>query len=311
MATSGSTDFSVNRDELITLAMRNIGALETGESPTPEEYSDASQMLNMMLKTMQNDGLDLWLIKEAILIPEKGLERYTLGPTGDHCTYDVNKTEMRVAGIASDVTLEVDSTTGMTVADNIGILQDDGTIHWTTISSITDSDTVVVATGLVSASAIDNHIYYYTNKIDRPHHVNEVLRRDYDDRIDVPLIKMSRDEFNTLSDKDSSGTPVNYWYDPQLTNAKMNIWNVADSDFAKNDVLVLWVKKPFDDMDAGTNDFECPQEWYMPIMYDLSLLLAPMHFLPTKERYELKVLATKYRDMAESPEDASIFLQPG
>ncbi len=305
-----NTDLIVNRDQLINHSMRIIGALESGETATNEELDDGAFSLNIMLKALQNDGLVLWLIKEAIMIPEKGLEQYKLGYTGSHCSYDMKKTEMRIAGIALDTIVEVDSTSNMLKDDNIGILQDDGTIHWTTIKTITDSDTIVISTGLVSAAEIANHIYFYTNKIDRPHEIKEVLRRLYDDRIDVPLMRMSRDEFYTLSDKDSEGVPVNFYYDPQLANSVMTVWNVADTNFAQNSVFVLNVKKPFDTMNDGTDVFEIPAEWYEPIAYLLAVRLAPMNFYPIAETRLLIAQAEEFKMLAQTPDEASIFLQP-
>jgi len=288
--------------------MRLIGALESGESPTSEEYSDASTSLNMMLKAWQNDGLKLWLTKEAVLIPSLGTEEYLLGSA--HCSLDMKKTEMRVAGIALDTILEVDSTSDMTKGDYIGVVQDDGTTHWTTVKSITDSDTVVLTTGLVSAVSVDNHVYSYTTKLERPHTLLEAYRRDFDTREDVSMTSMSRTEYYNLNDKDGQGTPVNYYYDPQITNSVLHVWNTANSDFCKNNVFVLLVKQSFDTMTAGTDSFECPPEWYEAIAYGLAVRLAPQNFYPIKERKLLMAEAEQYKDLAMSPAEGSIFLQP-
>lgn len=298
MALSGSTDYSVNRDELINQAYRILGALRTGGSATTEEISDATITLNMMLKAWQAYGLQLWVVKRATLIPTKGAQSYSLGGTGDHASLSMSKTEMRVAGVATDTTLEVDSTTGMTAADNIGIVLDDGTTQWTTINTVTDSDTVVIDTALTSAAAINQHIYWYTTKINRPHEMLEVYRRNYDEVIDVPVIRLSRTDFFTLSDKDTEGTIVNFYYDPQLTNSILHVWPTASSDFANNFTLELLIKKPFDDMDSATDDFEFPQEWYEAIVYGLAERIAPMLGYPIPDRQLLKMEAQQYLDLA-------------
>lgn len=300
MALSGSTNYSVDRDGLITHAYRILGAIRTGGTATTEEISDATVSLNMMLKAWQSYGLQLWVVKEAELIPEKGAQTYSLGGTGDHVSLSMSKTEMRVAGISTDTTLEVDSTTGMSAADNIGIVLDNGTTQWTTISSVTDSDTVVLATGLTSAAAIDQHIYWYTTKIDRPHELLEVYRRNYDEDVDVPIIRISRTDYFTLSDKDTEGTIVNFYYDPQLTNSVIYVWPTADSNFANNFTLKLLIKKPFDDMDSASDEFEFPQEWYEAIVYGLAVRLAPMIGYPIQDRQMLKMEASEYFDLALS-----------
>jgi len=251
-----------------------------------------------MIKAWQAFGLQLWVVKQAELIPTKDAQTYSLGT--DHASLSMSKTEMRVAGSATDTILEVDSTAGMTAADNIGIVLDDGSIQWTTINTVTDSDTVVIDTGLTSAAAIDQHIYWYTTKIDRPHELLEVYRRDYDNVVDVPMIRLSRTDFFTLSDKDSAGTPVNFYYDPQLTNSVLHVWPVANSNFANNSTFQLFIKKPFDDMDSATDSFEFPQEWYEAIVYGLATRLAPMIGYPIPDRQLLKMEAREYFDLALS-----------
>lgn len=300
MALSASTNYSIDRDTLITQAYRVLSAVHSGGSASADEISDAAESLNMMIKAWQAYGLQLWVIKRATLIPTKDAQTYSLGGTGDNASLSMSKTEMRIAGITSDTTLEVDSTTGMSAADNIGIVLDDGSTQWTTISSVTDSDTVVIASGLTSAAAIDQHIYWYTTKIDRPHELLEVYRREYDTVVDVPVNRLSRTDFFTLSDKDSAGTIVNFYYDPQLTDSVLHVWPVADSNFANNYTLELLIKKPFDDMDNATDSFEFPQEWYEAIVYGLATRLAPMIGYPMPDRQMLKMEAQEYFELALS-----------
>jgi len=302
MAISGASNFSVNRDEIIAHAYRILGALRAGGTPSADDVTDANTALNIMVKAWQAYGLHLWVIKEATVIPVKGQLVYLFGSAGtdDHISLNMNKTEMRIAGVTSDTILEVDTTTGMIVADNIGIVLDDATIHWTTIASITDSDTVVITAGLPSAAAIDQPVYWYTTKIVRPHELLELYRRNYDDVVDVPLIRLSRTDFFTLSDKDTEGTPVNFYYDPQLTSSKLSVWPTASDIFSRDSVLIANIKKPFDNLDSATDDFEFPQEWYEAIVYGLAERLAPMIGYPIPDRQLLKAEAREYLDLALS-----------
>lgn len=302
MAISGVSDYSVNRDEIIAHAYRIIGVLRAGGTPSVDEVSDANVALNIMVKAWQAYGLQLWVIKEATVIPVKGQLIYSLGSltTDDHISLDMEKTEIRVAGVVSDVILEVDTTVGMTVADNIGVVLDDGVIHWTTIASITDADTVVLTAGLSGTTAIDQHVYWYTTRIVRPHELLELYRRNYDDVVDVPLIRLSRNDFFTLSDKSTEGTPVNFYYDAQLISSQMHVWPTAGDIFSSNSVLIANIKKPFDNLDNPTDDFEFPQEWFEAIVYGLAERLAPMVGYPIQDRQLLKAEAREYLDLALS-----------
>jgi len=312
MAISGSVNYSINRDEFIALAYEDLGAIRTGGTPSADEVSYSVNKLNILLKAWMAHGLQLWVTKEATLIPAKGQESYSLGPSGDHCSLSMGKTELRVAASSTDTTMEVDSTSGMNALDNVGVITDDGTIHWTKIASVTDADTFELTTGLDADAAVDNHIYYYTNKIDRPNEVVSVYRRHYDDKNDVEVIRMSREEYYTLSDKDVEGVPVNCFYDPQLTNSVLYNWTTADSTFAKNSVFIVNIKKPFDDLDTATDDFEFPQEWYEAILLNFQSHIAKHVGLDAQERVLLRQDAQEALDLALGfdNEQASIFIQP-
>lgn len=82
MATSGSTDFSLTRTDIIAEALELIGAIAAGESPSAEDGASVARSLNMMLKTWQADGLHLWLKAEGSLPLVAGTQSYTMGNGG-------------------------------------------------------------------------------------------------------------------------------------------------------------------------------------------------------------------------------------
>ena len=60
MALSGSTNYSVTRDDLIKRALRIIGVLAQGETPPTSAYTEAAHALNDIMKEWMADGLHLW-----------------------------------------------------------------------------------------------------------------------------------------------------------------------------------------------------------------------------------------------------------
>jgi len=50
MATSGSTNFNLQRDEIIKGAMRDAGVLRRGQTPPADEIQDAAEALNLIIK---------------------------------------------------------------------------------------------------------------------------------------------------------------------------------------------------------------------------------------------------------------------
>lgn len=83
MATSGSYDFNLTRNDLIKDSFSNIGMGVDGEVLRNEYYDTASRKLNMMLKAWSNRGVPLWKKKSQSITLTAGKSSYSLGPTGD------------------------------------------------------------------------------------------------------------------------------------------------------------------------------------------------------------------------------------
>jgi hypothetical protein len=84
MATSGDTTWTLNRDEVIKGALRKLGALASGGSPTTAQTTDAAEALNAIVKALHADGMPLWKITNTSFTVVDGTSQYTIGPTG--CT---------------------------------------------------------------------------------------------------------------------------------------------------------------------------------------------------------------------------------
>ncbi len=310
MATSGSVNFSLSRDQAITAALKKIGALAAGETASSEEVSDAALTLNLMLKAMQADGLKIFLRKRATVFLEKDKSAYSLtsSSSGDHSAYSYTRTQIKTAASASATSIDVDSTTGMTAGDYIGFELDDGTAHWTTIASITDSDTVVINSGIASAAAVDNYVYFYTSKIDRPLRVVHAFVRDESDN-DVPVEIVAQQLYWDLGDKTAEGKPNQIYYDAQRGTGKLYVWPTTAS---VTDTLELIVHRPIEDMDAAANEFDCPVEWLEAIVYGLAFRLCPDYRVPLKVKQDIERNALMFLEQAKSfdIEHTSVFLQP-
>lgn len=306
MATSGSTDFSVTRDTLITDALIDIGAISPEDTPSDVIVAHAARLLNMMLKSWVADGLHLWKIKPFTLLLENAKQSYNLSLTGDQVSFSMNDTTVKVAGIATATSLDVTTTSGMTAGDYICVELDDNTLHKTTIQSVTDSDTVVLTTGLASATAIGNRVYWYTTKIPRPLNIDALNVVDASNN-SRPVSLISREEYYSLSNKLNTGSVVQAYFDPQLTHSKLYTYNTADS---VDEVLECVGYFPIEDMDSASNDFDIPQEWYLAVKTNLAVLLSPSYGQRSEQVRTLKAIAVeeKERVLGWDKEKTSIYL---
>lgn len=87
MAVSGTTTFSVTRNDIIEASLRLLGVLEEGAVPNPTSIENASLVLNMLIKDWMTDGIKLWTTEEITLPLVNGQTTYTIG-TGS--SYDLN-----------------------------------------------------------------------------------------------------------------------------------------------------------------------------------------------------------------------------
>ena len=79
--TSGTTTFSVTRDDIIKGALRKIGVVAQGESPTSDQITEASFALNLMVKAWEADGMPLWALRTTAIPLTDGVNAYNIGIT--------------------------------------------------------------------------------------------------------------------------------------------------------------------------------------------------------------------------------------
>lgn len=82
MATSGTTTFSVTRNQIIEASLRLLGVLEEGATPSASTIENASLVLNMMLKDWMTDGIKLWTVNELVVPLVVNQNTYSIGPAG-------------------------------------------------------------------------------------------------------------------------------------------------------------------------------------------------------------------------------------
>jgi len=73
--------------DIISRALKDIGALEAGETPTPEAAQDAFDMLNDILDQWSNEDMMVYNVTEIIFPVIAGQTQYTIGPVASTANY--------------------------------------------------------------------------------------------------------------------------------------------------------------------------------------------------------------------------------
>ncbi|MBR8073338.1 hypothetical protein KPA93_25090 [Burkholderia cenocepacia] len=127
--------------------------------------------------------------------------------------------------------------------------------------------------------------------------------------LEVPLVKLSRQEYDLMGNKTAQGTPNSFYYDPQLGNGVLYLFLTPDSN---PNVCILTCQRPIADVINSTDNFDFPIEWQNALKYGLASELLTEYFVPERVANRIERRAEQYlNDMLDwDQEDAPMYLQP-
>jgi hypothetical protein len=309
MASSGSYDFTVTRDQIITDAHLLVGVLGEGEAPSPSQITEAARMFNMILKLRAADGMPLWSLKRGSILPVTGTSSIN---TNSHVVTFYDSTTLSAAAASSATTISIAAAGTIANSDNIGIELSNGDMFWTTVSSGGGTTTLVLATGLSSAASSGARVYAYTataDRIQRPIRILEANILQVVDSYSWSIEVIPAKDYYNLSNKTSEGVPVQIYYEPALGTSVAS----PDSSTTWYGTIFFWPRfqdgkkvieftyqRPFQDMDSNADTPDFPQAFYLPLTLELASMLAAKFGLPLEERGRLANEAKMYREEALS-----------
>lgn len=194
--------FTRTRDQLITRALRQLRAVEHGESPDPQLLLDGAEALNSIVRTLQKQGSKLWTTSSITLALVVGTAAYSL--TG------------------------------------------------------TETDTIDVCRFRI------------------------LISND-----EIPVTKVSRDEWMAIEDKTSTGDPVSVYFDETVSPQTLRFYPVPN---AVRTVYYDKIRRLYK-FDAKTDTADFPDHWHEALVAALSATLAPEFGKTIEERRDLRAVA--------------------
>lgn len=312
MATSGSIDFAVTGLDIVEQAFGKIGVKKQEQALESPERADGFFALNLMIKGWQAQRLHLWAKTEGVLFLDVSKQNYDLGGSaGDEATNldDFINTTTNTAEIALATVIGVTSSTGILAGDNVGILQDDGTRHWTTIVTVDSSTQITITTGLISAAASGKSVFTFTTFIERPLRVLSSRRSDVSEESEIEVVQFSRDEYFNQPNKTTTGVVVNYYYSPQLTLGRYYVWPTAQS---ADDFIRFTYERTIEDFDTNADNPDFPIEWAETLIWNLAARLAVDYNVPPAKQQLITATATTLLEnlLGFDEEPSSLNIQP-
>jgi len=324
MASSGSWDFGQTGTQLIAAAYEDMGIVAAGGTVASADSVLALDRLNKIVKQYQGrsdgaPGLKIHTRQRVTLFLAEGQQTYLVGPASAdaRATTRYGRTTIDAAEAAgqtvisvtatSDTTTEPGTTITATAADIIGIEQDDGTIFWSTVSSISAGDTITIGAGLNVAAAVGNYVWWFTSRAQRFPYIESAVLRDesYNDTA-LGVYTTAAEYDQGVGSKYADGTPTAILVEPLRITTRV-ILNSQPTDVT--DTIVLTVFYPSEDMDAAANDIAFPQEALRFLQLELMFALAPSvgRWTPEMEANRKEARAM-YLNL--NPENSVLYFQP-
>ena len=132
----------------------------------------------------------------------------------------------------------------------------------------------------------------------KPLKVVNAYRHNTSTNIDVPMRVVTRQEYDMLGNKTSTGSPVQLFYEPLLSTGVMHVFPVPDTYSIANETIYIIYQRPFEDFDASTDEPDFPQEWFDAIKFGLADRLAPEYGLAIQDRNDIRSRAKELRQEA-------------
>ena len=128
----------------------------------------------------------------------------------------------------------------------------------------------------------------------------------------ITMNQLSFADMTTLP-LNSSGTPVNFSYQPKINQGVLNVWPIPDTTIPTGSYISLEYQAPFEYFIGATDTPDFPEEWGNALIYGLALTLSDEMGKSLQEKAWLEKQAGTHLATALSggTEEASIYFQRG
>ena len=144
----------------------------------------------------------------------------------------------------------------------------------------------------------------------KPLKVLQAWNHDSTSNVDIPMRLLTRQEYNMLGNKTSSGNPIQFYYEPKLDYGVLHVFPVPGSTEAANNTVYITYQRTFEDFLIAGNTPDFPQEWLETLKYGLAVRLASEYGIDAESRRLLtqEYMTIKNAALSFGSEEGSMFL---
>ena len=260
--------------DIISRAMKDIGALASGETPTPEEAQDAFDMLNDMLDQWSNEDMMTYYKTEIVFPIVPGQTQYTIGPGGQigaNVTGSISGTTLTITAISSGAVAIGQTLSGTGIAAGTTIVQ----MLTGAGGNVNEIGTYQVNISQTVASTSINLYYQRPLNIDSSFvriNTNSNGVPIINGGLDYPVAVLNVEDYEMIGLKTLNGPwPKALYYQPAETLGNIFVWpNPAQGE------MHLFVNTLFQTFVTQYDNLNLPQGYSMALRWCLAERLMPM-----------------------------------
>lgn len=311
MAFSTSGNLAATATEIITEALEVLGVLEEGEAPSAAQSTSALRSLNYLIKLWGADH-QVWAQGEYRLNLVAGTNEYTLDST------NVGYTPQKLLNATRIDATFYDSANFTVIYDALAVstytVGETITFSGGSTAIVITDDAATTATVRLAEDAAtpanDETMLGGTSATTSTVNGTPAAKAQAGASDEATMNIITQEQWYALSDKKTTGTAINIYSQrlPEPSGMKLSVWPVpANTDYD----LKLWIQYPYRDVDSGSEDLWCTQEWYLPFSYGLALILSGKYGISEAEKKNIFQMAETFKFEAETFQtDGSVLLQP-
>jgi hypothetical protein len=265
--------------DIISRALKDIGALEAGETPTPDAAQDAFDLLNDLIDQWSNESFMVFNVTEIIFPVISGQTQYTIGPNpstqnfiGASFTGSISGNILTVTGINSGAVAQGQtlSGTGITAGTKItamitgagGNVNEQGTYKLNISQTV--ASTTITAYYQKPLSIGSAFVRINTTSNGQPI-INGGL--------DYPIAVLALEDYEMIGLKTLNGPwPKAIYFNPNEESGNLFVWpNPSQGE------MHLFANTLFSRYDSLYSDINLPQGYSMALRWCLAERMMPMY----------------------------------
>ena len=265
--------------DIISRALKDIGALEAGETPTPDAAQDAFDMLNDLVDQWSNESFMVFNVTEIIFPVVNGQTQYTIGPNpstqnfiGASFNGSISGDILTVTGINSGAVAQGQTLSGTGIASGTKITASltgaGGNVNEVGTYRVNIPQTVAATTITANYQkplSIDSAFVRINTTSNGQPIINGGL--------DYPVAVLALQDYEMIGLKTLNGPwPKAIYFNPNEESGNLFVWpNPAQGE------MHLFANTLFTRYDSLYNDVILPQGYSMALRWCLAERLMPMY----------------------------------